>query len=168
MGPRIVVVGGGFAGLRALAGLRTRLAGGAELTLVDRLSATLAQAPTPLEEILRDAGGVFLHGIVDRVDAQRREVLLEDGRFLGFDRVLLALGNGALEGGHTLPLRSGLGDPRGLIPTDEAMRHLEHTNVYAAGDCAAPRSNSRGLDALLQADIAAASIVRDSVGVAHA
>ena len=107
MKPRIAIVGGGFAGLRALYGLRSKLGEDVQITLIDSRSTSLAkpalpevglsgksvdQVRFPLQPILEHAGGTFLQGNVDRVDPVRREILLDDGRFVGFDYVFLAVG----------------------------------------------------------------------------
>ncbi len=326
MKPRIAIVGGGFAGLRALYGLRSRLGSDVQITLIDSRATSLAkpalpevglsgrsveQVRFPLQPILRRAGGTFLQGTVDRVDPKRREVLLDDGRFVGFDYVFLAVGAtkdydatpgfrehgfsicddtlapqawdalqrfdggpivvgsalsqfaaydgipalaapcegpigeimfmldrelrhrdlrertsinvfspaevffedvgeavrgavGPLIAGHginvhtskvltriaedhvefadgsSLPsamtfiipvyrgspmvARSGLGDEHGFVPTDRTMRHVDHPNVFAAGDGTALAMPKLGHIAVMQADIAVASMVRDITG----
>ncbi len=59
---------------------------------------------------------------------------------------------------------SGLGDERGFIPTDETMRHLDHENIFAAGDGTALSMPKLGHIAIAQADIAAAALVRALTG----
>ncbi len=55
---------------------------------------------------------------------------------------------------------SGLGDEAGWIPTDTTMRHLDHGNIYAAGDCTALAQPKMGHIAALQAEVAATAIAR--------
>ena len=326
MKPRIAIVGGGFAGLRALYGLRSKLGEDVQITLIDSRSTSLAkpalpevglsgksvdQVRFPLQPILEHAGGTFLQGNVDRVDPVRREILLDDGRFVGFDYVFLAVGAlkdydatpgfseygysicddthaprawealkrfeggpivvgsalsefGSYDGipalaapcegpigeimfmldrelrhrglrdrtpitvfspaeiffedvgedvrgavgpliaqhditvhtskvltriaedhvefadGTTLPSamtfiipvyrgnpmveRSRLGDEHGFVPTDRTMRHIDHANVFAAGDGTALAMPKLGHIAVMQADIAVASMVREITG----
>lgn len=156
MKPRIVIVGGGHAGLPALRALRERLRGVGLITLIDRNSTSEA-ARGALEPLVSGSGVTFIRGTVARIDARRREVLLEDGRYLGYDAILVAVGADEVpERGHPLVERSGLGDRSGLIRTDEQMRHPDHAEVFAAGDCCRPALAY--LDALHQAEIAAATI----------
>jgi len=58
----------------------------------------------------------------------------------------------------------GLGDERGFVPTDAAMRHLDAERVYAAGDGAALSMPKLGHIAVMEADVAAAAIRRDLTG----
>ncbi|MDA8317674.1 MAG: FAD-dependent oxidoreductase [Actinomycetota bacterium] len=58
----------------------------------------------------------------------------------------------------------GLGDERGFVPTDTAMRHLDLEHVYAAGDGAALSMPKLGHIAVMEADVAAAAIRRDLTG----
>jgi sulfide:quinone oxidoreductase len=109
---RIVILGGGFAGMRALARLRAELGPEAELVLVDRTDRTLM---TPLlvdvafgerstdslrfsfAEAARERG-TFVRGVVESLDADARIVSLADGTRLAYDRLVIALGAGrALE-----------------------------------------------------------------------
>ena len=111
--PRIVIVGGGFAGLhaaRGLAGVR------AAVTLVDRRNhhlflpllyqvATAGLNPgdiaRPIRRILRRQGNAtVILGEVARVDAQARQVMLSDGGALGYDFLILACGAGTSWFGH--------------------------------------------------------------------
>ncbi len=59
---------------------------------------------------------------------------------------------------------AGLGDEKGFIPTDHEMRHLDHPNVFAAGDGTALASPKLGHIAIHQADIATASLRREITG----
>jgi len=67
--------------------------------------------------------------------------------------------------GNPLVKRSpGLGDEKGFVPTDGTMRHLDFSNVHAAGDGAALSMPKLGHIAVMQADVAAAAIRRDVTG----
>ena len=103
--PRLVVIGGGFAGLwatRALAGAAV------DITLVDRANHHLFQpllyqvataglsAPdiaAPLRQILRDQANVrVLMAEVSGIDIATRQVMLADGQGLGYELLLVASG----------------------------------------------------------------------------
>jgi sulfide:quinone oxidoreductase len=66
--------------------------------------------------------------------------------------------------GNQVITASGLGDERGFIPTDDSMRHLDHENIYAAGDATALAMPKLGHIAVMQADIAAAALIRAITG----
>ncbi len=102
---RVVIVGGGFAGLTAasgLAGLDVRV------TLIDRRNfhlftpllyqvavGTLAPADIapPLRRVLhRQANSDVLLGEVSDIDDERREVLMTDGTRIGYDTLIVAAG----------------------------------------------------------------------------
>jgi len=83
----------------------------------------------------------------------------------------------AFEDGSTLPcdlaiiippytapkviLDSKLGDEKGFIPTDTKMRHLDYDNIFAAGDITALAQPKLGHIAIIQAGIAAASLLNE-------
>jgi sulfide:quinone oxidoreductase len=68
--------------------------------------------------------------------------------------------------GNAVVKRSaGLGDERGFVPTDTTMRHLDFDRIYAAGDGTSLSMPKLGHIAVMQADVAAASLVRDLTGV---
>ena len=103
---KVVILGGGFAGLRALYRLRS-LHERVELTLVDPRTTSLAR-PTlpevalagksvehsrfPLEGPVTRSGARFVNRSVDRVDAKNRRVVLDGGDVLSYDFLLIALG----------------------------------------------------------------------------
>jgi sulfide:quinone oxidoreductase len=102
---RVVVAGGGVAGLEALLGLRALAADRVDLTLVspanDFVYRPLAvaepfalghQRRTPLTQAARAAGADFVHAPVERVDAVGRAVHLGDGATLPYDSLVLATG----------------------------------------------------------------------------
>lgn len=59
---------------------------------------------------------------------------------------------------------SGLGDEAGFIPTNKQMRHLDYSNVFAAGDINALAQPKLGHIAIHQADIAVSAIVKEVTG----
>jgi NADH dehydrogenase len=103
-GPRVVVIGGGFAGLAALHALRGR---GMAVTLVDRnvystfqpllyqvatAGLTSSDVAYPLWQVTRKTGAQFHRGMVAHIDTKNRVVGLDDGSELGYDYLILATG----------------------------------------------------------------------------
>ena len=103
--PRVVIVGGGFAGLAAAKKLRRA---GVDITLIDRTNhhvfqpllyqvATGALAPSditaPIRWILRKhTNTTVLLADVRRVEPERRTVVIDEGRELAYDYLILAAG----------------------------------------------------------------------------
>jgi len=56
---------------------------------------------------------------------------------------------------------SNIGDEKGFIPTDKTMRHLDVANIFAAGDITALAQPKLGHIAIIQAGIAAASLLKE-------
>ncbi len=56
---------------------------------------------------------------------------------------------------------SEIGDEKGFIPTDEQMRHLDYPNIFSAGDVNALAQPKLGHIAIIQAGIAAATLLND-------
>ena len=103
-GPRVVVVGGGFGGLSAVAALAHS---GARVTLVDRNAystfqpllyqvATAGLAPSdvayPLRAVTRRDAARFRLGSLASIDLAARLVTLADGSSLDYDYLILATG----------------------------------------------------------------------------
>jgi NADH dehydrogenase len=122
--PRVVIAGGGFAGLACAQALDSA---DFRVTLVDRRrhldfipnihelvsgSKTKAQLTLPLGAILHSLGHHFRQGIVREVDSRACSLTLEDGRRFSGDYLLLALGSTDASygvdgvGKHTLGLKS--------------------------------------------------------------
>jgi sulfide:quinone oxidoreductase len=102
---RVVILGGGFAGLRVLAGLRDLT--GIERVLVDARVTSLVKPALPevslagksvedvripLEPAVRSAGGEFMHQWVERVVPSEHRVDLGDGEDLDYDYLVVATG----------------------------------------------------------------------------
>src|ERR1700760_644641 len=102
--PRVVIVGGGFAGLSALRALRRA---DVTVTLVDRnvystfqpllyqvatAGLTSSDVAYPLWSITRKTGARFHKGELARVDLDRRVVRLDDGTELEYDYLIMATG----------------------------------------------------------------------------
>ena len=105
-GPRIVILGGGFAGTSAARELRRRLGNNARITLVDRHNYHLFtpmlyevaawgldpyDIAMPLRDLASPARVVFRQAVVRGVDFDARHVQLDNGQ-LDYDYLLLALG----------------------------------------------------------------------------
>ena len=103
-GPRVLVVGGGFGGLSAMAALARS---GARVTLVDRNAystfqpllyqvATAGLTPSdvahPLRSVTRRKGARFRRGVLADLDLADRHITLADGGRLGYDYLILATG----------------------------------------------------------------------------
>jgi sulfide:quinone oxidoreductase len=56
---------------------------------------------------------------------------------------------------------SEIGDEKGFIPTDKTMRHLDFSNIFAAGDITALAQPKLGHVAIIQGAIAAASLLNE-------
>jgi len=140
---RIVVVGGGFAGVAAAQRFERLVLRGAKLdvTLVSDSNFLLftpmlaevasgALEPAHISAPIRSAAAhtTFHHGRVDRVDPAGREVVLESGETLPYDHLVLAVGSvphtfdlpGIAE--HSFPLKN-LADAVAL--RNHALRLLE-------------------------------------------
>jgi sulfide:quinone oxidoreductase len=114
---RVLVVGGGVAGVEALLALHDLAAGRVELTLLaasdDFVYRPMAVAEPfalgharrhALQEICPDAGAAFVRGAVARVDDANRAVVTVDGERHEYDALLIAVGartERALERGLT-------------------------------------------------------------------
>jgi sulfide:quinone oxidoreductase len=105
---RVVIAGGGVAGLEALLALRALAGDRVELTLVaptpDFVYRPLAVAEpfarghrtrTPLAEAARTAAATFVHAPLTRVNVADRSVTLGDGQTLPYDALVLATGASA-------------------------------------------------------------------------
>jgi sulfide:quinone oxidoreductase len=102
---RVVIAGGGVAGVEALLALHAMAGDRVDLTLVsptpDFVYRPLAVAEpfalghprrTPLVEAARAAGARFVNAPVTGVDAPNRIVHLDDGKAIAYDSLLLATG----------------------------------------------------------------------------
>ena len=102
---RVLVAGGGVAGLEALLALTDMAADRVDVTLLcpqeDFVYRPLAVAEPfsmgrvhryPLKKLTRDLGVRFVRGALDRVDADERLVTTVEGEPLGFEALLVATG----------------------------------------------------------------------------
>jgi sulfide:quinone oxidoreductase len=102
---RVVIAGGGVAGLETLMALRALAGARVELTLVaphdefvyrplavDEPFAVGRARRIPLDDAARAAGATFITGTIDAVDAGQRIVTPSDSRALEYDALVLAVG----------------------------------------------------------------------------
>lgn len=102
--PRIVIAGGGVAGLETLLALRALLGDRVDVTIVApevrfvNQSMAVDRPAVPrvrglkLKDVAVDLDALWLRGAVGRVEPTRHLVVTEDGRCLGYDRLVVALG----------------------------------------------------------------------------
>jgi sulfide:quinone oxidoreductase len=128
-------------------------------------------------------GAIFFEDVGERVHASVGALMNECDIDVATNKVLRRVGDGdvTFEDGTTwesalsivLPpytgnavvkRSEGLGDEMGFVPTDTTMRHLDFDNIYAAGDGTSLAMPKLGHIAVMQADIAAASLARDLTG----
>jgi sulfide:quinone oxidoreductase len=107
---RVLVAGGGVAGLEALLALRDMAADRVDVTLLspqdDFVYRPLAVAEPfsmghvhrfPLRQLADDLGVRLVHGSLERVDAEDQRVITAGGEELGFEALLVAIGAKAEE-----------------------------------------------------------------------
>lgn len=102
---RVLVVGGGFAGIKAALELGKN--DGVDLTLLSDHShfryypglyhtatgGRRAGARIRLENILQDTPGTFVRGIAQKLNREKKTVTTHDGQVVEYDKLILALGN---------------------------------------------------------------------------
>lgn len=146
---RVLVLGGGFAGLESTFLLRHRLHDDVDLTLVSDATSFLFRPNTiyipfgadpeslriPLEEPCRRRGVRLVHGRVAEVDPVARAVSLSDGTRLGYDRLVVATGSAMRP--EEVP---GLAEHGAAIWTPADMLRLRETveRVVARGRAGTP------------------------------
>ncbi|MFI6873886.1 FAD-dependent oxidoreductase [Streptomyces sp. NPDC050400] len=141
-----VVVGAGFIGVEAAENLRHR---GLDVTLVELADQVLPpldpEMAAPLAAELR-AGGVDLALGTQLKEVREHDVLLDDGRTVAADLVLMAIG---VRPDVELASAAGLTvGPRGGIAVDEAGRTSD-PEIFAVGDAAEKRDALTGESTLV-------------------
>ncbi|MFD8570301.1 FAD-dependent oxidoreductase [Streptomyces sp. NPDC059639] len=141
-----VVVGAGFIGVEAAENLRRR---GLDVTLVELAGQVLppldAEMAAPLAAELR-AGGVDLALGTQLKEIRDHDVVLDDGRTVPADLVLMAIG---VRPDVALARAAGIAiGPRGGIAVDERGRTSDEA-VYAVGDAAEKRDALSGESTLV-------------------
>ena len=103
--PRVLIAGGGVAGLETLLALRAMAGDRVDITLVapeakfvnrsmavDQPSSVRGVRGLKLRDITGELGARWHRATVERVDHERHVVVTEKGRELPYDRLVLALG----------------------------------------------------------------------------
>ncbi len=88
-----------------------------------------------------------------------KKIKFEDGTELESDLTIMI----PVYFGQKFLVDSGLADKVGLLPTDKSMRHLDHKNIFGAGDLNTITMPKLGHLAVMQADIVSAQL-RKEVG----
>lgn len=89
-----------------------------------------------------------------------KSVIFEDGTQLPSDLTLVI----PPYTGPEVIKNSGLGDEYGFIKTDLEMRHPQHHNIFVVGDCNTLSMPKLGHIAVLQADVAVSSLMKEING----
>lgn len=146
----VVVIGGGLLGLEAARGLQGH----------DMRATLLHAAPHLMNAQLDAQGGAMLAravqdlGIGIRTDARTTRILgarevegveLDDGTRIDCDMVVIAAG---IRPNVDVAVTSGLTVERAIV-VDDQMRTVDHSDVYAVGECAQHRDQVYGLVAPL-------------------
>ena len=106
MRPRVVILGGGFTGMRALVRLHAELGQAVQLTLIDRAEESLMtplvvdaafgrEEMSPLRFRFADAArdrGEFIRGNAFEIEFAAQTIQLTDGARVGYDHLFIALG----------------------------------------------------------------------------
>lgn len=143
-GPRVVVVGGGAAGVELAFTLQARLARrspGARVSLVHAGPRILPGSPAGLvRRVRRHASrrGIALHRNKRVVGVETGILRFADGEELSHDAVIWAAG----AAGHAVVGESGLPtDGRGFVLVRDTLQVEGWDEIFAAGDCAVPQGH---------------------------
>jgi sulfide:quinone oxidoreductase len=85
------------------------------------------------------------------------KVIFENGEEIESDLTIMI----PIYKGQQFLIDSKLGDEKGFLPTDEGMRHLDHKNIFGAGDLNALTMPKLGHLAVKQADIVTAQLLNE-------
>ncbi len=133
---RIVVAGGGPAGVELALALAARSRGRFRVALVSGSAEPLIEAPEKARRVavtaLVDAGVEIVRGVMAG-QFQDGRLALSDGSFLDAGACLRATG---VEAPAFLALSGLACDAKGCVKVDAALRSISDPAVFAAGDCA--------------------------------
>ncbi len=143
---RVVIIGGGLAGVEALGEILRRYrdaAYGIELTLVEAQDRLLPQSHAALDTHIRDVCAPYPVSLLCGSPVKQlsaKSVTLANGQQLESDLTIWTGGPAPPE----LLARCGLAGPSGWAPVDKFLRSTRQKAVYIAGDAAElPRSQAR-------------------------
>jgi sulfide:quinone oxidoreductase len=121
---RVLIAGGGVAGLEALLALRDLAGDRVDVTVLAperefvyrpmSVAEPFARGRAErrdLDEIVRDAGGRLVHGALAEVDAGNHTAITNDGERLGYDALLIAIGARSTEVYDRIPTWTPERDP---------------------------------------------------------
>lgn len=104
---KMIIIGGGFAGLRFLYNLNKHMAGQFDITLIDERKTSLekpslpevaiegkgvSKVQIPFEKIIKRGKAKFVNQSVVKVDPESQKVFLKDGNSLTYDYLMIATG----------------------------------------------------------------------------
>ena len=107
MSKKIIIIGGGFAGLRFLYNLRKHMDGQFDITLIDERKTSLekpslpevamegksvSKVQIPFEKIIKKGKANFVNQSVVKIDPENQRVFLKDGSDLPYDYLMIAAG----------------------------------------------------------------------------
>ena len=141
---KVVVVGGGAAGIELALGMRERFG---KLTLVDELQVTILDSGLELLSYESDACRSALVDVlkardikvkfgcrVTRIDNEY--ILLDDGRKIAYTHCIWAAGASAHALSKEIQMAGVSVDGNGWIEVGPTLQSVSHRNIFAAGDCA--------------------------------
>ncbi len=146
---RLLVVGGGAAGVETVLAMRYRLAreggraGAVECALATDADRLLPMHPPRVQAMLaRILGerGVRLHLATPAARIEPGALIAANGARIAADAIVWSTGAAAL------PWLRGLGlalDPAGFVAVNESLQSISHAHVFAAGDCATMLGHAR-------------------------
>jgi pyridine nucleotide-disulfide oxidoreductase family protein len=136
--PRIVMVGGGAAGIELLLAMQHAMPQ-AQCALVSAANTLPGSVGPRLARILGERS-IALHAGTGAKAIHANSVELTDGNTLDSDCTVVAIGATA---GFLIPATGLARDERGFIETNSFLQSTSHPEIFAAGDCASMRDHPR-------------------------
>ena len=104
--------------------------------------------------------GMNLHMSKVTTEVTKDSIKFEDGTELPADMVIMI----PVYKGQQFIIDSWIGDEKWFMPTDIEMRHLDHKNIFSAWDINAMTQPKLGHLAMMQADIACSTLLKEIKG----